>query len=377
MRDINKLHPELLKIVPVFLDKCKAAGLPVMITETFRTKEEQDALYAQGRTKPGKIVTRARYPYSAHCWGVAFDFCRNVKGREWDNSDSFFHKVGSIGVSLGLEWGGNWKSFVDLPHLQLKKFMPQGTTAWLIQKYGAPCNFIASWETIHAVQKAAVTAAKTASAPTLSFEDLLQNMVSLGVIDDVDGYKDMDVEYLPELLLSAFIGQRLDKRIDNGIKDISIALSVLVDAGITDIPDYWRGLIDKGWPRVTAIILHIANRCRIVLEKIVQAEAGGEDELGQMMVCGVIMNRCKHKSFPNGIYNVVFQPKQFSPIEDGAYRRAMPSESVRRAVTKVLDGLCESQSALYFRTIKGATPDCWHERALHKCCDHGGHRFYR
>jgi peptidoglycan L-alanyl-D-glutamate endopeptidase CwlK len=369
MRDINKLHPELRAIVPVFLEKCKASGLPVMITETFRMKEEQDALYAQGRTKPGKIVTQAKYPYSAHCWGVAFDFCRSVKGREWDNSDKFFNKVGAIGVSLGLEWGGNWKSFVDLPHLQLKKYMPQGTTAWLIQKYGAPCNFIASWGTLPAVQKA--------TAPLPTFASLLQNMVHHGVIDDADKYSDMDVKHIPELLAAASVHGMLDKRIDNGIKDITTSLSVLVDAGITYIPDYWYGLILLGWPRVISIILGIANRCRIVLEKIVQAEAGGEDELGQMLVGGVIMNRCKHKSFPDGIYNVVFQPKQFSPIEDGAYKRAIPSESVKRAVTKVLDGLCESQSALYFRTIKGATPDCWHERALHKCCDHGGHRFYR
>lgn len=144
-RDINLLHPRLRRIIPQIIAECKAQGLPVLVTQTLRTKAEQDALYAQGRTVPGSIVTNAWYPNSAHCWGVAFDFCRNVKGREYDDSDGFFSKVAAIAKPYGLTWGGDWKNFVDRPHLELTEFMPGASVAWLIRTYGAPEVFMKSW----------------------------------------------------------------------------------------------------------------------------------------------------------------------------------------------------------------------------------------
>lgn len=145
-RDTKLLHPKLRSLIPVILEECKQQGLNVLITDCFRTQPEQDALYAQGRTAPGGIVTNARYPDSAHCWGVAFDFCRNVKGLEYDNSDCFFTKVAVIAKKHGLEWGGDWKRFVDRPHLQLPEFMPNNSTSWLKNTYGTPTVFINSWE---------------------------------------------------------------------------------------------------------------------------------------------------------------------------------------------------------------------------------------
>ena len=147
-RDKTLLHPELQEIVKQFEARCKAAGLNVLVTETFRTKAEQDALYAKGRTAPGNIVTNCRYPNSPHCWGVAFDFCRNVRYKEYDDSDGFFRKCGEIGKSLGLAWGGDFKSFVDKPHLELKKYLPNNSVKTLQAKYGTPENFIKSWPKI-------------------------------------------------------------------------------------------------------------------------------------------------------------------------------------------------------------------------------------
>ena len=144
-RGIEKLHPELVPICHEFVRRCKAAGLNVLVTETLRTKAEQDAIYAQGRTKPGVIISNAPYPKSPHCWGVAFDFCRNVKGKEYDDSDGFFAACGAIGKALGLTWGGDWKSFRDKPHLELKKYMPGSSTRWLIQTYGTPEAFFKTW----------------------------------------------------------------------------------------------------------------------------------------------------------------------------------------------------------------------------------------
>lgn len=146
-RDKTKLHPELQEIVKQFETRCKEAGLNVLITETYRSKAEQDAIYAKGRTTPGNIVTNCRYPSSPHCWGVAFDFCRNIRGREYDDSDGFFKHCGEIGKSLGLFWGGDFRSFVDKPHLELKKYLPNNSVKTLQKQYGTPAKFIASWKT--------------------------------------------------------------------------------------------------------------------------------------------------------------------------------------------------------------------------------------
>lgn len=145
-RGIDKLHPELIPVCNEFVRRCKAEGLNVLVTETFRTKAEQDAIYAQGRTEPGGIISNAPYPKSPHCWGVAFDFCRNVRGREYDDSDGFFAKCGAVGKALGLTWGGDWRTFKDKPHLEMKKFMPDSSSRWLIATYGTPERFMQTWE---------------------------------------------------------------------------------------------------------------------------------------------------------------------------------------------------------------------------------------
>lgn len=149
-RQRNLLHPEVQKLADRFEKKCKAAGLNVRITETFRTVAEQNALYAQGRTKPGKIVTACKGDsyQSPHQWGCAFDFCENVRGKEYANT-SFFKKCGAIGKSLGLCWGGDWKTFVDTPHLELDKFVVNCSTHTLKSKHGTPEKFISTWQGTH------------------------------------------------------------------------------------------------------------------------------------------------------------------------------------------------------------------------------------
>ena len=152
MRGIDKLHPELQKCVDKFLTECETQGLNVLITETLRTQEEQEKLYAQGRTEPGNIVTNCRGYQSPHCWGVAFDFCRNVKGKEYDNTDGFFEKVGEIAKTIfddteyDLFWGGDFKSFVDKPHIEMIKYLPNNSTKWLISTYGTPEEFMKTWK---------------------------------------------------------------------------------------------------------------------------------------------------------------------------------------------------------------------------------------
>lgn len=117
-RDIAKLRDDVEKNCCIFIELCKAQGLPVTVTSTVRDLEYQASLYEQGRTKPGSIVTNQKTP-SFH-WdraALAFDICKNVKGHEYDDAD-FFKKCGAIGKKMGFSWGGDWKDFVDTPHFQ-------------------------------------------------------------------------------------------------------------------------------------------------------------------------------------------------------------------------------------------------------------------
>jgi peptidoglycan L-alanyl-D-glutamate endopeptidase CwlK len=145
MRGLDKLHPEVRAKAERLSALCRDSGLPLLVTETWRTEEEQDALYAKGRTAPGKVVTNCKYPYSAHCWGVAFDFCRNVKGREYDTSDDFFQRVGQLGKSIGLFWGGDFKSFKDMPHFEHPSYVVNNSVKTLVEKWGTPVAFKNSW----------------------------------------------------------------------------------------------------------------------------------------------------------------------------------------------------------------------------------------
>lgn len=145
MRNINALHPELQQKITELRSLCEKKGLKIGIGECLRTAEEQDAFYAQGRTKPGSIVTNARgSTYSSqHQWGIAADFYRNDGKGAFNEEGNFFYRVGALARSVGLGWGGDWKSPVDKPHL----YLPQwgSTTAQLKQMYGTPDKFMQTW----------------------------------------------------------------------------------------------------------------------------------------------------------------------------------------------------------------------------------------
>ena len=112
-RDIADLRADVRANCIVFIDLCKEAGLPVLITETVRDDEYQRYLAANGYAS--KTATRPTF-HSVKA-GLAFDICKNVKGHEYDDA-SFFAQCGQIGKQVGFSWGGDWKSFPDRPHFQ-------------------------------------------------------------------------------------------------------------------------------------------------------------------------------------------------------------------------------------------------------------------
>lgn len=126
---LEKADKKLMRIHPFLSNKARqlirishAQGIFIIITQGKRSNEEQNRLYAQGRSNPGKIVTNVRGGYSYHNYGLAFDYCvcDIIGGKLIPNwsVDKRWLRVGNLGKNLGLEWGGDWKSFKDYPHFQ-------------------------------------------------------------------------------------------------------------------------------------------------------------------------------------------------------------------------------------------------------------------
>lgn len=114
---LSKVHPLLAEKVEALLS---ILGGDVRVVSGLRTYAEQDALYAQGRTKPGNRVTNARGGQSNHNFALAIDLCPFTDGKpDWDNNAEF-NRIGVNARAVGLEWGGDWAHIIDKPHVQLK-----------------------------------------------------------------------------------------------------------------------------------------------------------------------------------------------------------------------------------------------------------------
>lgn len=119
-----------------------------------------------------------------------------------------------------------------------------------------------------------------------------------------------------------------------------------------------------------------------VLLKIVEAEAGCEDEEGKLLVANVILNRLNSPKFPDTITEIVFQREngvaQFSPVYDGSYGSVKVSEETVKAVGRALEGEDISDGALYFAARKYADNDRmrWFDEKLKFLFRYGGHEFF-
>lgn len=117
-RKLEDLHPKVEAMCRAFIAACRDEGIDVLITSTYRDNESQNALYAQGRTKPGAKVTNAKAGQSYHNYKCAFDFVPIVAGKAQWSDIKTFARCGEIAESVGLEWAGRWKSFKELAHCQ-------------------------------------------------------------------------------------------------------------------------------------------------------------------------------------------------------------------------------------------------------------------
>lgn len=117
-RKIADLIPEMQPLFYKFKDAMDEAGIDFIVTCTRRSQAEQDALYEQGRSKPGRIVTWTHK--SKHIEGKAFDIVLMENGKpDWNVSHPNWTKAGEIGRTVGLVWGGAWAKTKDYPHFEI------------------------------------------------------------------------------------------------------------------------------------------------------------------------------------------------------------------------------------------------------------------
>lgn len=116
---LKKLHPKAQeKFLNFITDAESGLNITLRISQGLRTIAEQDALFAQGRTGPGKIVTNAKGGQSYHNYGLAVDLVE-LKSDGSVNWNFDYKKLKPYSDKYGIEWGGTFKSILDKPHFQL------------------------------------------------------------------------------------------------------------------------------------------------------------------------------------------------------------------------------------------------------------------
>lgn len=124
-RNIAGLHIKAQEMARRFLAKATTGSKTVRIISGNRTYEEQNRLFAQGRFgNPGPIVTNARGGQSNHNFAIAWDIGIFTSSGEYLDGNTAaeereYKKVFDLVDGIGLEWGGNWTTIVDLPHYQV------------------------------------------------------------------------------------------------------------------------------------------------------------------------------------------------------------------------------------------------------------------
>ena len=132
----------------------------------------------------------------------------------------------------------------------------------------------------------------------------------------------------------------------------------------------------------TEYVYDLSERDMELLLRIVEAEAGCEDEDGRILVANVVLNRMESELFPDSVAEVVLQTNngvsQFSPVSSGSIWTVEVREETREAVEKALEGENISQGALFFAARKYADSKRmkWFDEKLDFLFEHGGHDFF-
>jgi len=118
--NIASLLPPVRNIARSLVRAAAEHGIQIKVISGLRTYEQQDELYAQGRSRPGPVVTKARGGYSNHNFGIAFDIGVFDAAGQYVPESPLYKAVAVLGKQLRLSWGGDWQSIQDEPHYELR-----------------------------------------------------------------------------------------------------------------------------------------------------------------------------------------------------------------------------------------------------------------
>lgn len=176
--------------------------------------------------------------------------------------------------------------------------------------------------------------------------------------------------------------------IPNDSKNIDRDSSSVIRDGENIVPD--GGNIARGSKSVVtgegteaALLYQLEEEDYDLLLRIVEAEAGCEDEDGRLLVANVVLNRVQNENFPDTVSEVILQKShgvtQFSPVASGRIWKVEVSDETVQAVQKALEGEDISEGALFFAARKHADSDSmrWFDEHLTFLFRHGGHEFFR
>lgn len=147
---LQLVNPVIGKLVQQMADALDLEQITFRITQGFRTWPEQYDLYAQGRTKPGEIVTHAKGGESWHNLGSAVDFAPMKDGKPvWNTSDPAWNRIIETGKALGLTSGADW-THPDRPHFQLTGRFPMNKPDEEARQIYQTEGMTAFWQVVNA-----------------------------------------------------------------------------------------------------------------------------------------------------------------------------------------------------------------------------------
>ncbi|WP_202079847.1 cell wall hydrolase [Caldalkalibacillus salinus] len=146
------------------------------------------------------------------------------------------------------------------------------------------------------------------------------------------------------------------------------------------LEDYENGKILKAGQELRVVIPQVTEnkldeKELELLARIIYVEAGYEPFKGQVAVGNVVMNRVESAYFPNSIRDVIYQPNQFTPVRNGRFHSAVPSETAYLAAREVFAGTEYVGDALYFYNPRLADNAFFRSREV--VADIANHRFLR
>lgn len=129
---LAEVMPELAARIRHMAFNLSREGIYIRVTQGLRTIEQQNALYAIGRTQPGKIVTNAHGGMSYHNYGLAVDCVPSLNGAlkpfapDWNPAHESWQRMEAEGRAHDLTTGADFRTFPDYPHFQLNGNLPIG-----------------------------------------------------------------------------------------------------------------------------------------------------------------------------------------------------------------------------------------------------------